>query len=339
LKGDSNTSYFHRIANGRKRKNTVLSLVKDGEIIEGDENLLKHATEYYTNLFGPEEDHDIHIDQNLWNETPRVTECDNEELCKPFTEAEIKEALCQMEINKATSPDKIPIEFYQVCWKIMKSDIIQLFADFHDGKVNISRINYGIITLLPKKADASTIQQYQPICLLNYIYKLLTKTLTIRLERVAEKLIHSNQSAFMKGRNIMSGIMILHEVLHEAKRKNRIGIILKLDFEKAYDKVKWSFLFECLAARGFCPKWCSWIEQVVSGGTVSVKLNDLVGPYITSHKGVRQGDPLFLLLFNFVANGLTRMIIKAQENNKFYGLIDHIIDKGVAVLQYADDTI
>jgi len=137
----------------------------------------------------------------------------------------------------------------------------------------------------------------------------------------------------------MSGIMILHEVLHETKRKNWIGIILKLDFEKAYDKVKWSFLFECLAARGFCPKWCSWIEQVVSGGTISVKLNDLVGPYITSHKGVRQGDPLFLLLFNFVANSLTRMIIKAQENNKFCGLIDHIIDKGVAVLQYADDTI
>ena len=210
----------------------------------------------------------------------------------------------------------------------MKKDITQLFADFHEDKVNISRINYGIITLLLKKSDASTIQQYRPICLLNCLYKLITKSLTIRVEKIAEKLIHTNQSASMKGRNIMSGIMILHET----KRKKQLGIILKLDFEKTYDKVKWTFLFECLAARGFSPKWRRWIEQVVSGGTVSVKLNDLIGPYLKSFKGVRQGDPLSPILFNFVADELSRMILKAQSNNLFCGLIDHIIDKGVAVL-------
>jgi hypothetical protein len=119
---------------------------------------------------------------------------------------------------------------------------MQLFHDFCDDKVNISRINYGIITLLPKVEDASKIQQFRPICLLNCLYKPITKTLTIRMEKIAEKLIHSNQTTFMKGRNIMSGIMILHEILHETKRKGQVRIILKLDFEKAYDKVKWSFL-------------------------------------------------------------------------------------------------
>jgi hypothetical protein len=52
-----------------------------------------------------------------------------------------------MEKNKAAGPDKIPIEFYQCCWNIIKGDIIQLFADFHEGKVDIARLNYGIITL------------------------------------------------------------------------------------------------------------------------------------------------------------------------------------------------
>jgi hypothetical protein len=124
-----------------------------------------------------------------------------------------------METNKAVGPNKILIEFYQTCWEIVKYDIIQLFNDFFKKKVDISRINYGIITLLLKKYDASTIQQYRPICLLNCIYKLITKTLTLRMEEVADKLIHSNQSAFMKGRNIMSGVMILHEILHETKQK------------------------------------------------------------------------------------------------------------------------
>jgi hypothetical protein len=66
---------------------------------------------------------------------------------------------------------------------------------------------------------------------------------------------------------------------------------------------------------------------VVSGGTVSVKLNSCVGSYIKSHKEVRQGDPLSPFLFNFVADGLTRMILKAQSNDLFSGLIDHIIDR------------
>lgn len=74
MKGDSNTSNIHKIVNGRKRKNTVISLEKEGEIIEGDENLLKHATKYYAELFGPRVNHDIHIDQGLWDELDHVSE-------------------------------------------------------------------------------------------------------------------------------------------------------------------------------------------------------------------------------------------------------------------------
>jgi hypothetical protein len=103
--------------------------------------------------------------------------------------------------------------------------------------VDISMINYGIITLLPKIKEASKIQQFRPICLLNCLYKLVTKTLTIRMERIADKLIHNNQIAFMRGRNIMTRITCLHKTLHETRRRNEIGVILKLDFEKAYDKV------------------------------------------------------------------------------------------------------
>jgi hypothetical protein len=78
---------------------------------------------------------------------------------------------------------------------------------------------------------------------------------------------------------------------------------------------------------------------VASGGTISVKVNNKIGKYIKSFKGVRQGDPLSPILFNFVADCLTGLIHKAQENNLIIGLISHIIPKGVAILQYADDTI
>jgi hypothetical protein len=129
-----------------------------------------------------------------------------------------------MEKNKVADPDKIPIEFYQSCWEIVKDDILQLFADFHNDKLNISRINYGIITLLPKITEATKIQQYRPICLLNCLYKLVTKTLTLRIEKVVDRLIHNNQTTFMKGRNIMSGVMVLHEIKKEKAGRYHLEI-------------------------------------------------------------------------------------------------------------------
>jgi hypothetical protein len=129
-------------------------------VIEGDENLLKHATEYYTELFGPPVEYEVQIDSDIWSSIPRVSSQDNDSLCKHFAEKEIKDALHQMEKNKAADLDKIPIEFYQSCWRIVKADIIQLFDDFYNQRVDTSRINYGIITLIPKIKEASKIQQF-----------------------------------------------------------------------------------------------------------------------------------------------------------------------------------
>jgi hypothetical protein len=119
------------------------------------------------------------------------------------------------------------------------------------------RVNYDIITLLQKVKDANRIQQFRPICLLNYLYKWFTKVLTLRLESMAGRIIHKYQTAFIQGRNIMNGVMTLHEILHETKRRREVGVILKINFEKAYDKVHWGFLIKCFKARGFCEKWCS----------------------------------------------------------------------------------
>lgn len=206
-----------------------------------------------------------------------------------------------MERNKAPGPNKIPIEFCQCCQDIVKRDIVDLFNDFHKGKVEISRLNYDIITLLPRIKDASKIQQFRPICLFNCLYKLITKVLTLRIEPYATRLIHDTQTPFMKGRNITSGIMCLHEILHETKKRKEVGVLFKIDFEKAYDKVSQKLLFECLHMRGFSDTWCEWIKQVVSRGTVSIKINNSRRPYIKSFKRVRQGDPVSPILFNFAA--------------------------------------
>jgi hypothetical protein len=91
--------------------------------------------------------------------------------------------------------------------------------------------------------------------------------------------------------------------------------------------------------KGFGSTWCDWVMRTVRGGKVAIKTNGMLGPYFTTHKGVRQGDPFSPLLFNLVADGLACMIRKAQDEGLIEGLIPHIIQNGCSCLQYADDTI
>jgi len=74
-------------------------------------------------------------------------------------------------------------------------------------------------------------------------------------------------------------------------RKKLSGVILKIDFEKAYDKVKWLFLLQTLRMKGFSPKWISWVKSFISGGSISVNVNNDIGHYFQKKKGLRQGIP------------------------------------------------
>jgi hypothetical protein len=137
----------------------------------------------------------------------------------------------------------------------------------------------------------------------------------------------------------MEEVVILHETIHELHTKKRDGIIFKIDFEKAYDKVKWSFMQQTLRMKGFSPKWCRWVESMVTGGTVGIKVNDEVGPYFQTKRGLRQGDPMSPILFNIVADMLALLINRAKHDGQISGVLPHLIDDGLSILQYADDTI
>jgi hypothetical protein len=85
----------------------------------------------------------------------------------------------------------------------------------------------------------------------------------------------------------LDGVVVLHETIHELKRRKQKGVILKLDFEKAYDEVNWDFLFQVLRMRGFPTVWCQWMEKVVSKGSVCVQVNDEQGCFFQTKKGLR----------------------------------------------------
>nr|AAL77136.1 Putative non-LTR retroelement reverse transcriptase [Oryza sativa Japonica Group]AAP52241.1 retrotransposon protein, putative, unclassified [Oryza sativa Japonica Group] len=308
--------------------------------ISGDANLKSHITTYYKGLFGPLDESDLQFDENYVTDIPQVSQLENEALTKDFTENEVKDAIFQMEHNKAPGPDGFPAEFYQVFWNVIKFDLLELFKDFHSGSFPLYSLNFGTIILLPKCVKAMKIQQYRPICLLNVSFKIFTKIATNRTMDIAQKVISPTQTAFIPGRNIMEGVLILHETLHELHRKDKSGVIFKIDFEKAYDKVKWPFVQQkTLRMKGFSPRWCEWIASFIQGDDVGIKVNDQIGNCFQTYKGFRQGDPLSPILFNIVADMLTLLIKMAKEVGLLNGIIPHLVDDGLSILQYAYDTI
>ena len=125
----------------------------------------------------------------------------------------------------------------------------------------------------------------------------------------------------------------------KSTRKKLDGVVFKVDFEKAYDKVKWPFLQQAMRMKGFNWAWRDQVDYFVQKGSVGVKVNDDIGHYFQTHKGLRQGDSMSPILFYIVADMLTVLIGRAKEKRLVGGLIPHLVDQGVSILQYADNMI
>jgi hypothetical protein len=117
-----------------------------------------------------------------------ITQLSSEEkelLSADFTELEVMEAIMELKKNKAPGPDGFPAEFYQVFWDTIKDDLMAMFFQLQAGDLPLFKLNFGIITLLHKKEDASRIEQYRPICLLNVSFKIFTKVGANRITGIA----------------------------------------------------------------------------------------------------------------------------------------------------------
>jgi hypothetical protein len=275
--GGNNTKYFLLIANGKHRRKKIFQLEQDEGAIIGEETLKAYITEFYKKLFRAREQNFFSLNETEVGDIPQLSQQENEILLADFTEQQVYDAISQMEKNKAPGPDVFPAKFYQVFWETLKGDLMALFKDFQDGNLPLYHLNFGTIILLPKKEDAVQIQQYRPICLLNVSFKIFTKVRTSRVTKFAHLVLRPTQTAFMPGRHILEGVLVLHKTIHELHHKILDGVLIKINFEKAYDKVNWDFLQQAMRMKGFDSKWCKWVQEFVSRGSVGIRVNDDIG--------------------------------------------------------------
>jgi hypothetical protein len=340
LKGDACTAYFHAFANGRRRKCLIPRLLTETGEVSEQAQLMEHIHGFYQGLMGASgEERVFSLATDLWPAERQVNDEENAALELTFTPEELDQVLADMKPDSAPGPDGFPVAFFKRFWESLKGPILAILNDFALGRVDISRLNYGIISLIPKVKGADTVKQFRPIALINVIFKFIAKAYASRLSPIAQRTIDRSQTAFIKGRCLHEGVLALHEIAHELRARKLRGLLLKLDFEKAYDRVDWGFLREVLLRKGFSAATTHRLLQLVSGGQTAVNVNGEISPYFRNARGVRQGDPLSPILFDFMVDALAAILTKANQAGHIQGVVPHLIPGGVTHLQYADDTL
>lgn len=202
-----------------------------------------------------------------------------------------------------------------------------------------SGCNASFITLVPKIANPISLNDFRPISLIGSLYKIIAKILAERLKSVISHVISPVQTAFIRGRSILDGPLIVNEVLSWLKKHKKKAFILKVDFEKAFDSLNWSYLDSVLEQMNFGQIWRSWIQGCLKSAMISVLVNGSPTTQFRMERGVRQGDPLAPFLFIIAAEGLHRAIETAKEQNLFSGIQLSNGGPVISHLQYADDAI
>lgn len=129
--------------------------------------MMRITVDFYKNLFAKNPNPAFKLGQDFWEEEDKVSRNENELLIAPFTKTKIKEAIFSCYAEGAPRPDGLSFLFYQKFWNLIKNDVVALFDDFHKGVLDLKRLNFALITLIPKVGEATNMKQFRPISLLN----------------------------------------------------------------------------------------------------------------------------------------------------------------------------
>ena len=159
------------------------------------------------------------------------------ERLRPVSLEEIKNAVWSCGSDKAPGPDGLTFCLIKRYWDVFKIDIADCVGQFCHSSFIPSGCNSSFITLIPKVASPLGVGDYRPISLIGVQYKIVAKILATRLAEVIDMVVTQEQTAFVKKRQILDGHLLVNEVLHWAKNKNKKMMLLKVDFEKVYDSL------------------------------------------------------------------------------------------------------
>jgi exonuclease III len=337
--GEKCTKYFLNLEKSRQSRKVIHTLQVNNTLLTDRDKILKAESEFYKTLYSAKITNRLNLDSYL--ETIHIPALDENlsTLCDGhLTEHECYVSLNEMKLNKSPGSDGLTVEFYKQFWNILGQIIVNSLNFAYDhGKLSYSQ-KHSILSLIYKKGDPNNLENWRPISLLNIDYKIATRSLAKRLQRVLPNLISYDQQGYIKGRYIGYNIRQIQDILDYSELLNLDGAMLFLDFKKAFDTVDHIFMFRVIKLFGFGNSFIKWIETFYNSITTCVFNNGWKSDVIYPSRGLKQGCSLSALIYLLVAEILS---IKLKMSPDFKGIsIENSNGELISLklTQLADDT-
>eukprot|EP00253_Pinus_taeda_P019831 PITA_19831 len=166
-----------------------------------------------------------------------ITSYQNWALCREISLEEVEEAIRSMPNDKAPGPDGFTINFYKVCWSIVKQEVWEVVEDSRRSGTFLKSLNSTFLALIPKVEEAKTPDQFRLIALCNVIYKIISKVIANRQKTILPGIISESKSCYVEGRQILDNILLAQEMIRSLHSRKKADMLMQLDLSKAYDKI------------------------------------------------------------------------------------------------------
>ena len=337
IEGDRNTAYFHRLAK-IKQASSLITNMRNGDVMLNEpEEVSAHIVNHFTDLFTQNSNT---INNGMVEEViPNlITDRINRILTILPNHDEIHSAVFSLNQDSAPSPDGFGAVFFQKYSEIIKHDVIKAVLQFFNSGWLLPNFNSNTLVLIPKTNNADSVDQYRPIAVANFKFKIISKILADRLASIMPAITSVQQRGFIRGRNIKDCICLTSEAINVLNKKSFGGnMALKVDIEKAFDTLDWNFLLRVLKAFGFNDIFCNWIQSILASAKISISINGKLHGFFSCSRGVRQGDPLSPLLFCLAEEVISRSTTKLVREGKLKLILGSRNNPVPSHILYADD--
>jgi len=333
--GEKSTSYFYNLEKLRAVNKNIKKLIIDNAEITNQAEILNEISAFYEQLYKKiDTDTDVNNAFLTQQNIPQLSDAEKISCEGLITVQEVESILGKLKKNKSPGNDGIPVEFYNEFWNEISSTLINSYNYSFDHGILTTSQRQAVISLINKPGkDKMYIQNWRPISLLNIDYKIMTKCLSERLLKVINTIVHHSQFGFIKGRNITEAIRTILDIVDNTDLQKRHGILLALDFQKAFDTLSWDYLFKTLELYNFGVEYQRWVKLCYTDISSCVTNYKHASTYFNIKRGVRQGDPLSPYLFIL---SLELLSLKIREDRNIRGIT--FGEEEIKLITFADDT-